>query len=189
MSLDNMQKETGRQLKENGHYINRADMAVTKELSDPSTASRTGTIYRSYFFDNDVVDGTYLFVIDIPEGVKLIGFTRFTNIEQGSATSEFLVCSGFTADTFNRKGFNFDETLEDESQCTLRQATALSGVQERTPPMPIVSPTTGPLRAPSVQSEQDYLPTFDSTHLPAFRYIFTGGPADFFSIQLTWQEI
>lgn len=42
MSLDNMQKETGRQLKENGHYINRADYleGATTDFGEIRTSQR-----------------------------------------------------------------------------------------------------------------------------------------------------
>lgn len=187
--IDNLHGKSGRWILEEGSMVNVADINVLAERSDYATSSRKGLCYRAYYEESDIAAGTYRFVLDIPQGVKLIGLSRLTTIEEGTTYSVFKIAEGFTADTYNMQGYNFDETLDDRSASVLRQVTAVTNAVARTPVSRILSSTTGATRQPSKQTVIGFQPIFDSNHIPVFEYVIETGGAEFFSVELTWQEL
>jgi hypothetical protein len=181
---------TGMLVKSNGDVLNQADFLELRMLADNNLASRLGYAYRAFYF-NPVMPAstTYNLILNIPEGIKLIGLTRTTTIREGTVEDTFGVATGFTGNNYSMLGYNFDEMLDDRSEASLVLPTSVSGFSARTPPNPNISPSTGAVRTPSTQTISAFEPTFDSTHLPVFRYQNMLNNTVWISVQLTWQEL
>lgn len=182
---------TGRQVLETGELFNVADAARLRQLSDIDVASRQGNLYRGFWQGTVPATSTREFVIDIPAGIDLFGFSRISGVGARTLFSTFLSCTGFVSAEGPIDGRSFDRRTgrKSVSQCKIHRASSLSGVIQHSPRTEIFIADTGAIRAPSSQTEAGALPAFDENELPAFRYENESGTAATLSLYLFWQEL
>jgi hypothetical protein len=153
-------------------------------------ASRDGNLFRA-FFQGSVPDSTtYYFVLDIPEGVSLIGFSRFIEVEEGSIRSRFGVGTGFGAIQETYDAHNFKVAGGQASRAQMRRVTGPVDLEFHSPDRLLAAPTTGPTRIPSNQTDVGAQVTMDSEHLPFFTITnLSTTQARECTLFLAWQEL
>lgn len=149
-----------------GRIVNQADVMT----NDVNNATRLGRAYRAFWRGQIPADSAFYFSLVPPPGIKIIGISRVTQVEGGRVESRFAVADGFGTTEETIVGHNFDETLEDQAQSSLLRVTGPTNLSYRDSGAPIVSPTTGAARLPSVQTQVGADPKFDLGHLPVFEY-------------------
>ena len=185
--LANLLPRTGRIIREDGLPLNQADAM----LADPGVAALDGTLYRGFWEGSLPGNTTYNFVIDIPAGLDLLGFSRITTVQDQSISSRFISVTGFTSAQGPITGLSFDRRAgrKSVSQCAIHRAATVSGVLQHSPAAPLSVATATAQRVPSVQTEVGAIPAFDSGELPGFQYInATGNPAQL-KLYLFWREV
>jgi len=182
---------TGRLIRESGDFFNVGDSARLRELSDIDVSARLGNLYRGFWEGTVPANTTYDFVIDMPEGLDLFGFTRISTAVDVSLYTTFLSCTGFVSAEGPIDGLSFDrrQGKKSVSQCKIHRASSLSGVVTHSPEQLLFVPSTGSVRAPSAQTEAGALPAFDSQEIPAFRYENKSGSPSTLTLYLFWQEL
>lgn len=185
--LSNLLPRTGRIIREDGLPLNQADAM----LADPGVASLDGTLYRGFWEGSIPGNTTYDFVIDIPAGLELFGFTRTSTVQDESLSTRFLSATGFTSAQGPIDGLSFDRRTgrKSISQCKIHRASSLSGVLTHSPAAPLAVTTATTSRVPSIQTEAGAIPAFDENEIPAFRYVnATVNPAQL-KLYLFWREV
>ena len=99
---------TGRLIRESGDFFNVGDSARLRELSDIDVSARLGNLYRGFWEGTVPANTTYDFVIDMPEGLDLFGFTRISTAVDVSLYTTFLSCTGFVSAEGPIDGLSFD---------------------------------------------------------------------------------
>lgn len=131
-------------------------------------ASRDGNLFRAFFQGPVPVSTTYYFVLDIPKDVLLVGFSRFTEVEEGSIRSRFGIGTGFGASQATYLSHNFNVAYGRDSKAQMRRVTDPVGLEFHTSDRLIVATTNGPARVPSSQTDTGAQLTADSNNLPFF---------------------
>lgn len=182
---------TGRSVRESGDFYNMADAARLREKADVDRASRLGNLYRGFWQGTLPAGTTYEFVLDVPAGLDLFGFTRVSTARDESIYSTFLSCTGFVSAEGPIDGLSFDRRTgrKSVSQCKIHRASSLSGIVVHSPETELFVPTTGAVKEPSVQTEVGAQPAFDSNELAAFRYENKSGGDALLTLYLFWQEL
>jgi hypothetical protein len=184
---------SGRQVRESGDFYNLADYSRLKEQTNIETASRLSNLYRGFWQGSIPANTTYNFVIDIPEGIDLFGFTRISTALENTLFTTFLSCRSFVSAEGPIDGLSFDRRLgkRNTSQCKIHRASSLSGVVTHSPETGLIVPATGATtnRSPSSQTEAGAQPAFDITEIPAFRYENKTGAIAKLDFYIFWQEL
>lgn len=165
----------------------------TERLVSSERASRDANLFRGFRTVSIPASTTYEFVIDIPAGIDIFGFTRSTEVVEGEVEGTFLTCTGFTdSGDAAAVGLNFDRRAgrRDNALSSVLRVTALTGIITHSPAALIVAPSTGPTTGVSVQTVAGAQPAFDSSEIPAFRYEnLNATNAVIIKLSLFWQEL
>lgn len=161
-------------------------------LSSEARASRAGYLFRSFIEFQVAADSVEYFLIDIPVGIDVYGFSRFAQVTGDTVFSQFLTCTGFTPAAESAIAQNFDRRQSQTKKtgdCILRRVTSPTGIIEQSQESEIFVSTT-PVRAASIQTEVGAQPAFDNTEYPLFAYRDPAGnnPATV-KLTLFWQEL
>lgn len=161
---------------------------ATSHINVP-VASRNGELFRTYWGSSVPAETTYSFILLPPSGIKLIGISRITTVLDGRINACHGVGgSGYTiAETMT--GYNYDETLGSTAQSSLYRVTGLTGSSQRCAQVPIIAPTSGPVRDESVQTLIEAQPTYDASNFAVFNYENPGASAVGLWFDVSWLEI
>lgn len=190
-NLMDLLPRTGRIIAEDGTTENEADLARFKKELSIEAQSLNGTLYRG-FWEGTIANGTVTdFVIDIPEGLDLLGFVRNSQVRDGTVRTRFLTCTGYTSAEGPIVGKSLDrrEGRKSDSQGAIHRASALTGVIQHSPEIELSVQTATATRVAAIQTEAGAIPAFYSGELPAFRYLNDSGGTARLSIYLFWAEL
>lgn len=169
-----------------GRLLNQADAMV----ANATVGSRSGRLYRSFWEGQVPAATAYHWVVRPPVGTHLFGVVRTSTVLEGRLDVTFLVGGSFSAVEESKDGFNFDESLEDIALTKFERVSGLTGASQRSSSAPIISPASGPVRAPSAQTAAGAHPKFTNTLFPVFEYSNPDAtdPVNLW-LDIVWEEV
>lgn len=159
--------------------------------TDVAQASRDGNLYRAFDTIAIAAGVTVNLVLDIPVGVDVFGFSRFTEVAGGTCQGQFFMVSGFTSSSEIMAGLNFDQREDNghPSLSKLHRASAVAGEVAFGPLNEFFVGTSAAARAPASQTEAGAQPSLDHSSLACFRYTNTSNDTASLNMLLFFQEL